>query len=255
MLNFKQFGDTLFNDKIKRQLTVSNCSIIHGQKRAGKSSLSCMAAQYYTRLGYNCFSNYPVFNCYTMPIQTKIDKKTGREIYVVNKDWLYTTDFSDSVLFFDEGANIWPARGFATDWTYRDTEFFTMNSHHNTILMINVQYLDLLDINVRRACDYNFFVTRNRYFMNLTNVAVSEYVSLPVANLQAAIMSKSNRRAYPVSYQLCELPVGDYHFWRKPYYGLFDTHFDFRKYNKLDFEREELWQNLVDFGIPDVVYN
>lgn len=213
-----------------------------------------MAAQYYSHLGYTCFSNYPVYNCYPMPLQEKFDKKSGEIFYVVNKEWLYSTDFTDCVLFFDEGANIWPARGFATDWTARDTEFFTMLSHHNTICFINVQYLDLIDINVRRACDYIYFVTRNRYFKHISNVAISELVSLPVANLQAAIMSKSNQRAYPVSYQLCELPVADYHFWRRPYYQFFDTHFDFRKYNKLKTDNELMWQGTYDFGLPEVIY-
>lgn len=253
IFGYDGFFDKFFNESLKRCLTVPNCVLIIGQKRAGKSTLSCALAQYYTRLGYTCFSNYPVYNCYPMPLQERVDKKNGQRFWMVDKNWLYNSDFTDCVLFIDEGANFWPARGFATDWTLRDTELFTMNAHHNTIFIINVQYLGLIDLNVRRAADYIVFCMKNRWFKSLTNIAVSEYVELPCAKKDTIIATKQRTFANKIDYELCEIPVGDFHLYRKPYYKLFDSNFDFRKYEKLQLDDSKMWQAEYDM-LPEAIY-
>lgn len=234
--------DFLLNKRLERQFNVPNCSIIIGQKRAGKSTLSAYICQHFHKLGYKVLSNYPIENALALPMIPTFDKKTKKVVYKLDKNFLYDADLSHCVILIDEGANYWPARGYATDWTSRDTEFFTMMSHHDIIMFINVQYFDLIDLNVKRACDEIFFLTRSRYFKNLSSVAVSELVSLPVANLSAKIMTKRSLGAYPVHYELCEIPIGDFRFYRKPYYKYFSTEFDYKVYDSsLSVEDLEPW--------------
>lgn len=250
----KNILDVMFNNKIKRQFLVPNCSIILGQKRSGKSTLSACICQHFNQLEYTVLSNYPVENAKAIPMVLEYDKKDKKTYWKLDKAWLYDTDLSRCVILIDEGANYWPARGYATDWTARDTEFFTMMSHHDIICFINVQYFDLIDVNVKRACDQIWFLTKNRWFRNITNLAVSELVSLPVANLSAKIMTKNSLGAYPVSYTLCERPIADYHFYRKPYYKYFSTEFDYKQYdNHLPVDKLDSWNELFDFKKPDII--
>ncbi len=227
----KKILDKMFNSRIKSALITSDCSLITGQKRVGKSTLSSFACQYYNKLGYTCLSNYPIQNSLCIPMKQEFSKKDKKFYWMIDKDWLYDTDLRETAIFIDEGANYWPARGYSTDWTQRDTEFFTMCGKRKIKLFINVQYFDLIDLNVKRACDTIFFLTKNRWFKNLTNVDISELLTLPVANLNASITTRSQKYAYPVTYTVCQNPLFDCHFYRTPYYSYFNTDFDFKSYS------------------------
>lgn len=246
---FTKIGDRLINRKLKSQVCQPNCTLVIGQKRCGKSTLFSFIADFYFKQGYKVFSNYPIENTYMIPIIEYKSKKTGKKMRIIDKDWLYECLPDNSVVIIDEAGPIWPARKDVGSWTNRDTEFFTMLGHHNIICFLCAQYYDLIDINLKRACDETWFLTQNRYFKNVTDIDMSASITLKVADKNSEIIDSkfTKRGARCVTWTLCEIHLCDCKFYRKPYYSLFSTEFDYAIHTPVSDEDLFNWNDFFDF--------
>lgn len=248
--------DKLLNRKLKEQICQPNCTLIVGQKRSGKSTLFSLITQEYIRLGYKVFCSYPCENAFLIPMVRLTDKKTGREFPCIDKDWLYDTDLTNCVVLIDEAATIWPAREYSTTWTSRDTEWFTMLGHYKTVVFLTVQYWDLIDVNVKRSCDEIWFLTKNRFFKGITDIDMSSSITLKVADKNTEIVGKFGRQgAMAVKWQLCEIPLSNCHFYRKPYYKYFSSEFSYKIKNEKQPQDMIEWDNVYDFEHKQIKLN
>ena len=135
--------DWLFNRRLKRYCLGPNAIEIVGARGVGKSTIFALVAEEAKKDGKKVFCQYPYEGCYKIPvieedqghyvIKDRVKLPNGKWfekkewiphiVYVVDKDWLYSTDFSDSVILLDEARTIYPARQYQ-NWTISDDEFF-----------------------------------------------------------------------------------------------------------------------------------
>lgn len=143
----------------------------------------------------------------------------------VDKAWLYNANLSHSVVLIDEARTVWPARSYAK-WTQADDEFFNFLRKNDTRLFIATQAYDALDLNVRRAADETFYLTKG--FLHLTHIEASHTTIAKIADNNTAVVGRMFKAGMQkVIWDVCEIPVGNFLFWRKPYYGKFMTLFTF----------------------------
>ena len=187
-------------------------SIIIGNKRAGKSTLVAKLAQECKKKGIKCYCNYPVEGCERLPI---IISSSGRELLDKNK--FYSTDFSNSVIFIDEASGIWNARS-SKSFTEEDTHFFNCLGHTHTQIFLICQYIETLDLNVRRNSTRTMCIYKS--FLGLSKIEESITCIGKVRSLDETTNLKG---FYNVEYKICEREHRKRYFRRKPYYGLFSS--------------------------------
>lgn len=213
----------LLNFRIKKHCLEPACVLICGEKRSGKSTLFACIARQAHKEGLKCYCQYPYKYTYKIPMKSQVVNGVVR--YDVDKEWLYNNDFSESVILLDEVKTIWPARSYSK-WSVADEDWFNLLSHSQTTVIMATQNYDGVDLNVRRACDESWFLTRGSF--HFTHIEASRTVIAKVADktteVQGRLFKKGMRK---VAWDICEVPIGHYLFWRKPYYNDFFTHFKF----------------------------
>lgn len=240
----------IINKKLQRLSFESQCDLIVGDRGSGKSTLFALKSELFMNAGYKVYCQYPYRGAYRVPLVEKTVGKVKKKI--VDKEWLYNTDLSHSLVMLDEARTIWNARTY-TAWTESDEDFFNMIRKTDTFLSLATQRYDGVDLNIRFACDYTYFVQQNRFFKNWSTVDVSRSVQLKIADKQTQVVSKGySKNAMKVSWEIGEVPIAYCHFYRKPYYGDFDT-----KFTLLEKEPSEavLWDDILDsseFALQEV---
>lgn len=234
--------DPFLNRKIKKEILAYNCIFIFGDRGCGKSSLLSYASAKALKEGRPVFSNYPIKGTYQIPMLTHVGKD-GVIRQVVDKEWLYTTEFPvGSLILLDEVSTIWNARDWK-QWTNSDSEFFNFIRKQKIQIILASQYYDQVDINVKRACDVSFFVHSRSFLKNSSYIEISKTQTMKVADKQKEILGKDFKKgARMVSYEVGEIPLYTVNFYRKPYYKLFDTYFVPFKKKTVEFNS---WDNLI----------
>lgn len=211
------------NRRIKKHCLDPFCTIITGDRGTGKSSVFALIAEQYLKLGYKVYCQYPYKGVYQIPMTKKLIN--GVEKADVNKNWLYTANLSNSVVLIDEARTVWPARGYAS-WTQADDEFFNFLRKNDTRLFVATQAYDALDLNVKRASDETWFLTKG--FLHLTHIEASHTTIAKIADNNTTVLGRMFKAGMQkVVWDICEVPVGNFLFWRRPYYGKFMTLFTF----------------------------
>lgn len=199
----------------------SGCFIVAGNRGAGKStSLACFF-DVYSKLGYKVFTQYPIKGAYQIPM---VKKKIGY-VYrsVVDKEWLYGHCFPYSCILIDEGKNVWPARKWA-DWTQADDDFFDFIRKNHCVIVIATLAYDQLDLNIRKASDFLLFL--HSWFWHFTKIESSYTELAPVQDKQLNVVGFAGKKGMSkVTYEVVQVPLRDYNFWRKTYYKTFKTEY------------------------------
>lgn len=215
----------IFNLGLSRHCLLPTCVLITGDRGAGKSTLFALIIRACRKQGLKCYSQYPYKDCLKIPMKRQIVNGVVR--YDVDKEWLYSHDFTDAVLLLDEVKTIWNSRSYAK-WSAEDEEFFNMLRHNNTRIFMATQSYDGVDLNVRRASDECWYLTKG--FLHFTHVETSKTTIAKVADRQTEVLGRMFKKGMrKVVWDVCEVPIGNYHFWRKSFYKDFFTHFIYDK--------------------------
>ena len=214
----------LFNRGLKKIVKESMCSILIGDRGSGKSCLMALIADEFIKDGFRVFSNYPYKNCYQIPYKT-IKNKYGEKV-VLDKNFLYNSDLTNSLVLIDEARTVWNARAYS-NWGEQDEEFFNFLRKNNTYVVLATQRYDGIDLNIRFACEYTFFIQRCRFLKNFSTVEVSRTAQVKIGDLNTRVVSRGvTRNAQKVIWDIAEVPVFYTRlYYRKPYYKNFDTNF------------------------------
>lgn len=213
----------LFNRKIKSLVKESMVSYLVGDRGSGKSSLMALICDEFQKDNFPVYTNYPYKGAYQIPL---IEKNIGGvKKYILDKTFLYENDLRDCLIMIDEARTVWNARAYSS-WTESDEEFFNFIRKNNVYLVLASQRYDGLDLNIRFACEYTFFIQRSKWLKNFSTIDVSRSVQVKVADKNTQIVSKGySKNAYKVTWEIAELPISFCRFYRKPYYEKFDTLF------------------------------
>lgn len=241
------------NLRLKKHVFVPSCSLVIGDRGAGKSCFFALLVQEAVNAGMPVYCQYPFKGCYSIPM-TKIVRKDGTKSYNLDKDWLYSTDLSHSMVLIDEAKTVYPARGWK-DWSSSDDEFFNFIRHKHMIVYLATQHSDGVDINVRRACDETSFITRPPLLdiFSFSYIECSRSVNVKIADKNSEIIGKNgNSGAYKVQWDIGEIPVGNYRFYRKPFYDKYNTDFVFNDKLPPDVQ---LWDDIMenDFSKKEII--
>lgn len=243
------------NMRLKKHVFVPSCSLVIGDRGAGKSCFFALLVQEAVNAGMPVYCQYPFKGCYSIPM-TKIVRKDGTKSYNLDKDWLYSTDLSHSMVLIDEAKTVYPARGWK-DWSSSDDEFFNFIRHKHMIVYLATQHSDGVDLNVRRACDETSFITRPPLLdiFSFSYIECSRSVNVKIADKNSEIIGKNgNSGAYKVQWDIGEIPVGNYRFYRKPFYDKYNTDFVFNDKLPPDVQ---LWDDIMDndFSKKEIIVN
>ena len=212
------------NNRIISFIESSSCSMYVGDRGSGKSCLMALACNHFQKQGLKVYSNYPMRNAFAIPTIEVVKKDGTKKIYL-DKDWLYSTDLSNSVVNIDEVRTVWNARAFK-DWNEQDEEFFNFIRKNGTIVIMATQRYDGVDLNIRCAIDMTFFIQRTKFFKNFSSLDISRACQVKIADRNTEIVSRGySKGARKVVWDVAEMPLCHTYFWRKPTYGLFDTYF------------------------------
>lgn len=241
------------NLRLKKHVFVPSCSLVIGDRGAGKSCFFALLVQEAVNAGMPVYCQYPFKGCYSIPM-TKIVRRDGTKSYNLDKDWLYSTDLSHSMVLIDEAKTVYPARGWK-DWSSSDDEFFNFIRHKHMIVYLATQHSDGIDLNVRRACDETSFITRPPLLdiFSFSYIECSRSVNVKIADKNSEIIGKNgNSGAYKVQWDIGEIPVGNYRFYRKPFYDKYNTDFVFNDKLPPDVQ---LWDDIMenDFSKKEIL--
>ena len=226
------------NKRIKTHCLEPYCTIITGDRGTGKSSVFALIAEEYMKLGYKVYCQYPYKGVYQIPMTKKLIN--GVEKADVDKKWLYTANLSNSVVLIDEARTVWAARSYSS-WTQADDEFFNFLRKNDTRLFVATQAYDALDLNVKRASDETWFLTKG--FLHLTHIEASHTTIAKIADNNTTVLGRMFKAGMQkVVWDICEVPVGNFLFWRKPYYGKFMTLFTFDEKPEIPVP---LWDDII----------
>lgn len=230
----------IFNRRIQRHIFDSYCTLIVGDRGTGKSSLMALIADEYIQQGYDVYCQYPYDGVYQIPMKER--NVQGVKKYDIDKEWLYSADLQKSIVMIDECRTVWPARSYAK-WTQADDEFFNLLRHYETRLFLATQVYDAVDLNVKRASDETYYLSKGWFHM--THIESSYTTLAKVADRNTEVIGRRFKQGMrKVVYDICEMPAGNFRFWRKPYYGKYDSLFTFDE--KIPYEPVS-WNNLYDF--------
>lgn len=224
------------NGRLKRHIRQSNCTIIAGDRGAGKSCLLAFYADEFNKLGYKVYCQYPYKDCYRIPmVETNVN---GVIRHNVDKNWLYTQDLSDSCILLDEGKNIWPSRSW-NKWTQADDDFFDFIRKTNTVVIIATLAYDCLDLNIKRASDETIYLTKG--FWHFSHCEASRTTVCKISDKNTEVVGRQfNKGMRKVLWDVCEVPLGDFLFWRKPFYNKYLTLYVADEKPQVE---AELWDN------------
>ena len=226
------------NKRIKKHCLEPYCTIITGDRGTGKSSVFALIADEYIKLGYKVYCQYPYKGVYQIPMTKKLIN--GVEKADVDKKWLYTANLSNSVVLIDEARTVWAARSYSS-WTQADDEFFNFLRKNDTRLFVATQAYDALDLNVKRASDETWFLTKG--FLHLTHIEASHTTIAKIADNNTTVLGRMFKAGMQkVVWDICEVPVGNFLFWRSPYYGKFMTLFTFDEKPEIPVP---LWDDII----------
>lgn len=216
------------------------CGIITGDRGAGKSTLFAFVVDAYLNEGYEVYCQYPYKGCKQIPLVTKTIN--GVEKSDVDKDWLYSANLSHSVVLIDEARTVWPARSYAK-WTASDDEFFNFIRKNDTHVFLATQAYDCLDLNIRRAADYTYYLTSG--FWHFTHIESSRTTVAKIADKNTEVQGRMFKKGMQkVSYDICEVPSGYFLFWRKKWYNKFISTYTFYEKPIIDMP---MWDEILDF--------
>ena len=215
----------IFNLRIAKHCLEPTATLITGDRGAGKSTLFALIVEQAIKQNLPVFSQYPYKDTYMIPMEKKLLNGVYR--YDVDKNWLYQHDFTDSVVLLDEVKTIWNARAY-NKWTGQDEEFFNFLRKFNTRIFMATQSYDGVDLNVRRAADEVWYLTKG--FWHFTHVEASRTTLAKVADRQTEVVGRMFKKGMrKIVWDVCEVPIGTFLFWRKPYYKRFESFFTFDK--------------------------
>lgn len=211
------------NKSLKQLVTEPSCSIYIGDRGSGKSCLMALAVSEFRKKGFKIYSNYPYMDSFQIPYKETVSK-SGRKV-ILDKDFLYNSDLSNSLVLIDEARTVWNARAY-TSWNELDEEFFNFIRKNNTYVILATQRYDGIDLNIRCAADYTFYIQRSRFFRNLSWVDVSRSCQLKISDKTTEVVSRGyTKNASKVVWDIGEMPIKYTYFYRRPYYKDFDTMF------------------------------
>ncbi len=236
----------IFNRKLKRHCFDGSVLFIHGNRGSGKSTVMALICEQALKQGRKVYCQYPYEGAYIIPSVVSEDKM-GIKRLDIDKQWLYSNLFEPgSVIMIDEASTVWPARDFKK-WSQSDSDFFNFVRKYDILLVIASQYYDQLDLNVKRSADESWFLSESLYFSNFTTIEASKTLTVKVADNDTEILGKAFKRgARKVTYDVCEIPLSNYHFYRKSYYGKFVTNYVPLQKQPLE---ESLWSDELQFNI------
>ena len=236
----------LFNRRLKKHIMDNYCTLVIGDRGAGKSTLFAFIAEQFNKKGYSVYCQYPYDGVYMIPmIPRTVDGVTK---YDIDKNWLYSADLHDCVVLIDECRTIWPARSYAK-WSQSDDEFFNFLRKYNIRLFLATQIYDAVDLNVKRASDETYYLTKGLF--NFTHIEASHTTVAKVADKNTEVLGRRFKQGLQkVVYDICEVPSGNFRFWRKPYYGKFDTLYT---YDEKKAHTPVLWNDHFDFKTGEVI--
>lgn len=215
----------IFNLRMAKHCLNPTAVLITGDKGSGKSSLFALIAREANKQHLRCFCQYPYKNTYAIPmVETLVN---GVYRHDVDKKWLYEHDFTDSVILLDEVKTIWPARSYIK-WSAQDEEFFNFLRKYNTRVFMATQAYDGVDLNVKRACDEVWYLTKG--ILDFSHVEASHTTLAKISDRQTEVVGRMFKKGlHKMVWDICEVPVGNYTFWRTPYYKDFKSYFTFDK--------------------------
>lgn len=215
----------IFNFRLSRHCLDPSCVLITGDRGAGKSTLFALIIRAANKAGLKCYSQYPYKNCYKLPMKKQIIN--GVERFDIDKEYIYSHDFSEAVILLDEVKTVWPARNY-TKWSADDEEFFNFIRKNDIRLFMATQAYDGVDLNVRRASDECWYLTKG--ILHFTHVETSRTTIAKVADRNTEVMGRMFKKGMrKVVWELCEVPIGNHRFWRKSFYSDFFSYFTFAK--------------------------
>ncbi len=215
----------IFNRRLSRHCLLPSCVLITGDRGAGKSTLFALIIRAAKKEGLKCYSQYPYRDCYKLPMKKKI--VNGVERYDIDKQYIYSHDFSDCVILLDEVKTIWHARDYK-NWSADDEEFFNFIRKNDIRLFMATQAYDSVDLNVRRASDECWYLTKG--ILHFTHVEASKTTNAKVADRNTEVMGRMFKKGMrKIVWECVEVPIGNYIFWRKSFYKDFFTYFTYAK--------------------------
>lgn len=226
--------------RLTRHLLGTTCGIVTGDKGAGKSTLFAYIVDAYQNEGYPVYCQYPYKGCYQIPMTHST--VNGVERYDVDKEWLYSTNLSGCCVLIDEGKTVWPARSYAK-WTVADEDFFNYLRKCDIHLFIATQAYDGLDLNIKRAADQTYYLTPG--FWHFSHIEASHTTLAKVADRMTEVRGRMFKKGMEkVSWDICEVPSGNFLFWRKKWYDKFvSTHTFLDK----PFRESPYWDEIFNF--------
>lgn len=210
------------NSRLRRHCLEPTCTMIVGDRGTGKSCVMALIAEQANKLGMKVYSQYPYKDCYKIPtIKRKVN---GVEKTDIDKSWLYSVNLSNSVVLLDECRTIFPARKWG-DWTQADDEFFNFLRKNATHVYLATQVYDAVDLNVKRACDETWYLTKGWF---LTRIEASHTTIAKIADKNTEVFGRLFKAGMmKVVWDICEVPVGNFKFYRRPYYDKYYTLYTF----------------------------
>ena len=91
------FWDKLINKKIKTLFNDTQCGLVIGDRGSGKSTFFSLIANEARKQELTVYSNYPIKDVFSIP-QIETVRKDGSKRIRLDKDWLYTTDLTNSII-------------------------------------------------------------------------------------------------------------------------------------------------------------
>lgn len=239
------FYDRLINKHIKQIFRDCSCGLVIGDRGTGKSTFFSLIANESLKDEMNVYSNYPIQGVYSIP-SIVTTRKDGSKKIRLDKDWLYTTDLTNSVILIDEARTVWNARAY-NDWNWQDEEFFNFIRHYNTFVWLATQVYDGVDLNCRRAVEYTFFFQKLVQFplftRNLSRVEINRSIQCKTEDKNYHIVSKGfSKEALLTNWNIGEIPIQNCYFYRRSYYKLFNSYYTD---NSKVIRDPILWDNLI----------
>lgn len=218
----------------------TSCGIITGDRGSGKSTLFAYIVDAYQNEGYNVYCQYPYKGCFQIPMKSSV--VNGVERFDVDKEWLYSTNLSGCCILIDEARTVWPARSYAK-WTVSDEDFFNFLRKNDIHLFLATQAYDGLDLNVKRAADETYYLTSG--FWHFSHIEASHTTLAKVADRNTEVEGRMFRKGMrKIVWDICEVPSGNFLFWRRKWYGKFvSTHTFLDK----PFKESPMWDETFDF--------
>jgi len=250
------FMDKLFNRRLRNHLCNQELIIVAGDRGSGKSTMIAFMMEVLKQKGIDkVYSQFPYDGAYQIPLipvhipVKKIRSPTvraafpdGKTTYELDKEFLYASDLTNCAIFIDEAAAVWHARSY-TKWLLEDEELMQYLRKQKATLVALTQNYDLIDLNIKRAANELWYLTKG--WFHFTRVEITETKTAKIAKADTEIVGKWVKKGMrQVTMEICEQPIMNTRFWRKPFYGLFDTYYMLSEKKHIPVPE---WGELYDF--------